>query len=126
VITKVPVAVAKSDGKRVRKIVLMTGHPQSVITATQEEKQKSRTGNAQHYDSTYSQMVLVNIADMAPAQAANVVLTAAKAATSPRLALLTLRVEPGLKPYHPNHNANVPKNFQHNKSRRNRMLSVEI
>ena len=55
-------------------------------------------------------MVLVNMADMAPAQAANVVLTAANAATSPLLALLTMDAEPGLNPYHPNHKQKVPRN----------------
>jgi hypothetical protein len=55
-------------------------------------------------------MVLVNMADIAPAQAANVVLTAANAATSPRLALLILAAEPGLNPYHPNHKQKVPRN----------------
>lgn len=55
-------------------------------------------------------MVLVNKADMAPAHAANVVLTAAKAATCPRLALLIFNAEPGLNPYQPNHKQKVPRN----------------
>jgi hypothetical protein len=59
---------------------------------------------------TYSHRVLVNMADKAPAHAAKVVLTAAKAAVSPEAALLTTKAEPGLKPYHPNHKANVPRN----------------
>ncbi len=56
-------------------------------------------------------MVLVNMADMAPAHAANVVLTAANAATSPRLALLIFNAEPGLNPYQPNHKQKVPRNY---------------
>jgi hypothetical protein len=50
------------------------------------------------------------MAETAPVHAANVVFTAASAATSPRLALLIMAAEPGLKPYHPNHRANVPRN----------------
>jgi hypothetical protein len=61
---------------------------------------------------TYSHAVLVNIAERAPAQAAKVVLTAAKADVSPRLALLIVDDEPGLKPYQPNHKQKVPRNWQ--------------
>ena len=85
---------------------------------------------------TYSQMVLVNIADTAAAQAAaklqihkrelllgrkkkrmtakrylpSVVFTAAKAATSPRSADAMFEADPGLKPYQPNQRQNVPRN----------------
>lgn len=65
---------------------------------------------------TYSHSVLVNIAETAPAHAASVVFTAANAATSPRLALLINEAEPGLKPYHPNHKAKVPRNYEKCKS----------
>jgi hypothetical protein len=67
-----------------------------------------KTTNVLH---THSHMVLVNMADTAPAQAAKVVFTAANAATSPRAALLMVAAEPGLKPYQPNQRQNVPRNY---------------
>ena len=53
-------------------------------------------------------MVLVNMADTAAEQAARVVLTAAKADVAPVSAELTTKIEPGLKPYHPNQRQKVP------------------
>jgi len=47
--------------------------------------------------------------DTAPAAAARVVVTAARAATSPYPGTEMTRVEPGLKPYHPNHRMKVPR-----------------
>jgi hypothetical protein len=55
-----------------------------------------------------SMKVEVNIALRAPAQAANVVLTATKAATSPRFSDAMESVEPGLNPYQPNQRQKVP------------------
>lgn len=53
-------------------------------------------------------MVEVNIPDKAAAAAPSVVLTAASDDTSPAPLLAMARELPGLKPYHPNHSANVP------------------
>jgi hypothetical protein len=75
------------------------------------DNQENDRNHPKEIKNTYSHTVLVNMADTAPAHAANVVLTAANAATSPRLLLLIKDAEPGLKPYHPNHKAKVPKNL---------------
>jgi hypothetical protein len=52
----------------------------------------------------------VNKADRPPDAAAIVVFMAASAATLPLFVLATVKELPGLKPYHPNHNAKVPRN----------------
>jgi hypothetical protein len=52
----------------------------------------------------------VNNADKPPEAAAIVVFMAARDATLPLLALVIVNELPGLKPYHPNHNAKVPRN----------------
>ncbi len=57
-------------------------------------------------------MVEVNKPERAPAAAPRVVLTATSDATSPRLAVLIFKVDPGLKPYHPNQSPNVPRNYE--------------
>mmetsp|Transcript_57997 Transcript_57997/g.86154 ORF Transcript_57997/g.86154 Transcript_57997/m.86154 type:complete len:194 (+) Transcript_57997:821-1402(+) len=62
-----------------------------------------------------SRMLFVNNAETAPAAAPSVVFTAAKEATSPSFSDEIFSVEPGLKPYQPNHKQNVPRNWSENR-----------